>query len=654
MTTGFEDAGVGAVVDALVQMHGEASRERAARGVRQAAAYWRADDGTFDEFQAFCREHFLADPAALDAMFARYRKNLEALAGHEVAMTRALREEMDLDLTAPLPVDVLFATLNPFDHLAEDVFSTKVAFTALLNFPQVELTAARDLSRREWAEARLTQSFAMRIPGDVLQARTQAYTLADDYIARYNIHLDGLVTGEGKRPFAGGPSLISHWGLRDHIKALYAAGKDRVPDQRLIVRVMERIVRQEIPAAVIDNPGVDWDPVTNAVLDRATGKPLAQSDREPDRRFARLLDVFHAEQRVDPWSPRYPNLIGRKFGLEREIPEAEVEALLVSVVDAPVARDVARLIRGRLGRPLEVFDIWYDGFKARSRISEDVLNARVKDRYPTREAFEAGIPEMMQRLDFDPETIKSVAARITVDPSRGAGHAMGAGMRTDNAHLRTRVPRDGLNYKGYNIAMHELGHCIEQVLTLNHVDDTLLQGVPNTAFTEAFAFVFQRRDLEILDLDEGDASKRALEAIDTYWMTYEIAGVALLDMAVWRWMYANPDATPEALRTFVVGKAIELWNRYYAPVLGVKDSPILAIYSHMISNGLYLPDYPIGHIIEFQIEKQFEGRSLGREMERMCVQGRITPDAWMRGAVGSPLSTKPLIDAARAALKVLK
>jgi len=31
---------------------------------------------------------------------------------------------------------------------------------------------------------------------------------------------------------------------------------------------------------------------------------------------------------------------------------------------------------------------------------------------------------------------------------------------------------------------------------------------------------------------------------------------------------------------------------------------LLAIYSHMISDQLYLPDYPIGHLIGFQVEEQ--------------------------------------------------
>lgn len=71
----------------------------------------------------------------------------------------------------------------------------------------------------------------------------------------------------------------------------------------------------------------------------------------------------------------------------------------------------------------------------------------------------------------------------------------------------------------------------------------------------------------------------------------EIMGVGMVDMKVWKWLYANPDATPAQLKEKTIGIAIEVWNKYFTPVLGVKDSPILAIYSHMIDSPLYLANY---------------------------------------------------------------
>jgi hypothetical protein len=96
--------------------------------------------------------------------------------------------------------------------------------------------------------------------------------------------------------------------------------------------------------------------------------------------------------------------------------------------------------------------------------------------------------------------------------------------------------------------------------------------------------------------------------------------------------------------------ALEVWNRYFAPHFGVRDSEVLAIYSHMIVYALYLPDYPLGHIIAFQVAKEVAEGDFGAEVERITRQGRLTPDAWMRGAVGGPISAGALLAAAREAL----
>ena len=47
-------------------------------------------------------------------------------------------------------------------------------------------------------------------------------------------------------------------------------------------------------------------------------------------------------------------------------------------------------------------------------------------------------------------------SRLEDQPRRRV--ALGSGRRGDSPHLRTRVGADGMDYKGYNIAVHELGH----------------------------------------------------------------------------------------------------------------------------------------------------------------------------------------------------
>ncbi len=64
-----------------------------------------------------------------------------------------------------------------------------------------------------------------------------------------------------------------------------------------------------------------------------------------------------------------------------------------------------------------------------------------------------------------------------------------------------------------------------------------------------------------------------------------------------------------------------------------------------------MPAYPIGHIVEFQIEQFIKGKNIATEMVRMLSQGKLVPQIWMKGAVGTELSVKPILAATEEALK---
>jgi hypothetical protein len=423
---------------------------------------------------------------------------------------------------------------------------------------------------------------------------------------------------------------------------------------------MEQIVTQTIPEVVINNPQVDWNPYSNRVSpaaekdsDFSPGNARAvDNEPEPATRYAMLLRAFHAARKADPYSPTAPTHIARRFDEDREIPEERAKAMLEKMLSSPLVARVSKLIQSRLGRPLQPFDLWYDGFRPRSAHSEAELDAIVAKKYQTAEAYRDDIPNLLMKLGFTPERAKYLADRIVVDPSRGAGHAMGAEMRSEKAHLRTRVGKNGMNYKGFNVAVHELGHNVEQTFSLYDVDYYFLNGVPNTAMTEGFAFLFQGRDLELLGLAAPDAESEAMKTLSDFWVTYEICGVALVDIAVWHWMYEHPDATPEQLKQATLEIAKDIWNRYYAPVFGQRDVVLLAVYSHMIESFLYLPDYPIGHMIAHQIEEQMKkAGAIGPEFERMARMGRVTPDLWMEHATGRPVGPEALLQATENALQ---
>jgi len=80
-------------------------------------------------------------------------------------------------------------------------------------------------TRRQWAETRLAQRFAKRIPAEVNLAIAHAAAEADHYVAGYNIWMHHLLDEKGQRLFPPKMRLLSHWNLRDEIKADY-------PDQQ--------------------------------------------------------------------------------------------------------------------------------------------------------------------------------------------------------------------------------------------------------------------------------------------------------------------------------------------------------------------------------------------------------------------------------------
>lgn len=641
------------VIDSLLKKYGEDHKFRIERGVRQVASMWRASDGSDGEFTEFCVENFIADQGQFETLFQRILTNYEILEGNLMRIKKDLMRPLHLDIGPNLPIDYLFGSYEPGAHVQDDFYKNKIAFVILLNFPTYTLEEktrfGTEWNRKEWAYARIGDYYTSRVPADLIQKNAAVATAADVYIDEYNIYMGRLMNDDGRTLFPENLRLISHWGLRDELKSCYAE-ENGLEKQRMIYAVMKRIIDQSIPEVVINSNKYFWNPYSNKVYD-GPNEILAQ--REPDRRYEHLLNNFLSNRDLDPYYPQAPDFIRRQFEVNMEIPQKDVENLFIELLSSPQVKQVAEFISERLGRPLEPFDIWYNGFKAGSRFTQEQLDQITRKKYPNVEAFQRDLTRMLMALGFSKEKSHEIASQIKVEASRGAGHAWGAMIRDDKALLRTRIGANGMDYKGYNIAIHEFGHNVEQTISLHEVDYYSLNRVPNTAFTEALAFIFQKRDLKLLGLGEDHPDKHHMDVLANFWSCYEIMGVSLVDMYVWQWMYQNPSATPSMLRDAVIRIARDVWNTYYAPVFGHKDEPILAIYSHMISNPLYLSNYPLGHLIEFQIEQYIADKNFAEEILRMYRLGSLIPQQWMKEAVGEPLSVKPMLNATTQALNAL-
>jgi hypothetical protein len=632
------------VIDTLALKNPAVDKVLIEKGVKQIAKLWEKQDGSEEVFSRFCADNFVGNPEEKKQLFLRISDYLEAIFGNFNEMSLKLQRNVHEATGALLPVDEIFAAYSPDSHFSDDFYGNKLAFIIALNFPQRTLEEKETMGndRLALAYSRLGDIFTRRIPANLQQAYSQALSDADVYIAKYNIYAGHLFDKRDKKIFPEDMILLSHWNLRDEIKANYNKGEEGLDKQQTIYEVMKRIISQEIPKEVINSGDYDWNPFTNAVSQ--AGKPV-EGKPENIVRYEKFLNNFKAVQAIDPYAGN--TVIDRSFSENMEVSVDDAEALFKSCLSAPEMKSIAQLISQRLGRNLEAFDIWYDGFKPRSSLNEEKLSEQTRKLFPNAEAMKQQLPVILMKLGFTPERAKYLTDKISVDAARGSGHAWGAAMKGQNAHLRTRIPAGGMDYKGYNIAIHEFGHNVEQTLSLYDVDYYMLNGVPNTAFTEALAFVFQKRDLELLGIKNDDPAKETMDIYDKAWQLYEICGVSLLDISIWKWLYANPKATPEELKAAVIRLSKEIWNEYYAPVFGVKDEPILAIYSHTISYPLYLSAYAFGQIIEFQMEQYLNGKDFAKEVDRIYRLGRLTPNQWILQATGKPLSVAPLLEAVK-------
>ena len=632
----------------LQQANPDINAARVERGISQAAALWTAEDGSEEDFRTLVREHFCTTDSERVALFESLSRILENCYQSADMLTVDLLKPTQLtDSGEPTAADYIMSAYSPMAHFADDMFANKLAFITIMNFPHYSLeeknAMGRSWSRLQWAMARMGDVFTTRVPAAVNAQLAQANADAENYIADYNIYMGNLRTEDGRQLWPEDKVLLSHWNLRDELKALYADKQGGQEKQEMIYRVMQRIVNQTIPAKAVNNPDYVWQPYST------------EDAAEPYTRYERILAVAHALFEEDRFCPSAPTGIQRNFEEGVEITAGELDSLFRALIGSEQVGQVASVIRDRLGRDLRPYDIWFDGFKARASLNEDELTAATQRLYPDADAFAADMPRLLARMGFSSGEAGNIARHIVVEPARGSGHAWPCLGRKEEARLRTRIPAAGMDYKGYNIAVHEFGHCVEQVLDMYMIDHYMLSGVPNTAYTEASAFLWQHRDLQLLPdaktaMQTSHAGQLAADEIfDQFWSMYEIMGVSLVDMAMWRWIYDHPDATPEQLCNATLQIAKDVWNEYYEPVLGEHDCILLAVYSHMVNAPMYLPNYPLGHIVQYQLEEHLaqytRQQDFANEYARIYRLGRLTPKEWMIQAVGTPPSIEPVLHA---------
>ena len=652
MTTAQAAPDIASIASELIALHGESHRAAITRGVKQVQARWCAEDGDAEAMRAFCVQHFVADAALRTRLLDRLESAVESVTGHLYEIRRDLRWWTDVRTETCPGVDDLLAKFDPAPDLSDQLYRQKLAFLALLNFPRSDLAEmlregdAWNVNR--WAESRLAQTFGPRIPSALSERARRIGHEASVFVAGFHIPVDALVDASGKRWLPQGRKLLAHWLVREEVKANYGDPANGLARQRALMWVMARHIDGTIPASVMDGTNTkDWNAAQNTLGGAAPGT------LDGPTRYQQWLQQRDLSFEFDRLYPEAPTAIARKFDLDREIPEAEVERLLVGLLEHPVMHDLAAFLRKRLGRALEPQDIYFEDV-AETRPAEE-MNAAVKRMFPDEGAFEKRLPEVLRGLGFSAADGDFLGSRIRVEIARGSGHAMRPGMPEYGAWLRTSRLDSELGWDGFDTAMHELGHNLEQLCSTHFAPRPLLRNVPNTACTEAFAFLYQSLGRRVLGLETPEQAAKSfqLDSIATMLAACQIAGPSLLELHTWRWIYANPTATAEQLRDEVLAIAERLWTRFYEPHFGKDPYRILAAYQHMVGHPLYLADYTIGHVMSHQIRSHLRDKDLAAETKRITSIGSFTPDYWMRKAVGSPLSIEPLAKDCAAALRAI-
>ncbi len=640
---------VSATIREIVRRHGARVRPDAERGVRACARVWPKGDPGFREF---CGEQYVPPGRPRTPLLRRLDEFHHAVSGNLGASLKVARAGLDIADRPDLAAERVLSAYAPASHLDEDYRREKIAALAQLNFGTDDRRPPR--SRAAWAARRVGQIGREAIPPRLLADYSRAESAANAFVSEYNLRVDQFDFGDSRVRFPKNTLLVSHWGLRDHLASLYGE-PTALPTQRALADLLRRVVDGDVPREVLGGTSAHWDLVRGRIRE---GRRTTRAVGHGPLRWECFRKVWEAHRRIDPHR-EFGSVVANKFLVEREMTEDRVVGMLEDIVSSPLAERVGRFLRDALGRELEPFDIYCRKFASTQRRRKRTTSgpATKRTRYADAGSLHRAIVPILRRFGWTKRRAEWIRDRIRVDNGRSAGHAWPPYTDTDTQLLRVRVGPTGVDDLNFEVFMHELGHCVEGVLSSYEMDYRSLWGVPNTAFTEGFAFTFQDRTDFILGRAPRAASDEAM--LLRFWEPFEIAGSALTEIRFYHWLYDHPRASADQMMRAIRRIADAVWEEFYARVLGPSDLGLLAVYSHILTGDFYLADYPLGYIVAHQVRRHLAGRSgagqpeLAEEMERLCSLGRIYPDSWMKAAVGSPVSAAPLLDDTERALSSL-
>ena len=642
---------ISAVQDEVIAKHPTSEKERIIKGVKQLAANWRSSDGSEKDFRSFCVDSFLTD-SIRSANFPRICSDMITINGYLDKIRFRISESDKFTDIKEVFVDRFFRESLP----SFDPYKEKLAHLIQLNFPFYTLEEKRESgsrwSREQWAMVRLGDQYAYRKDPDPKAYNSDEVDNFNNYMERYFFRMDHICMPDGSYPFQKGTCLHSHRGIRDNIKEEYTR-TGGLARQELSQKVVEHIVLGTVPLEFIKDTTTRWNPWTNELsLLEADSLVKISFTNEGTVRYTGLRSVFLNKSKQDHLYEPGSTFVKRNFE-SQNLHIEEVEKIMRDFLSDPIIASAGRIIEKRLGRPLQPFDLWYSGFQEQSAFPADELNSITMKRFPDPMSLQNNLPGILVNMGFPSDEAEYIGTHISVRPVVSGGYTDQPPLRGDTVLMTTMFNPDGLDYKSYRVAIHELGHSVCAVFSTRDVDNFILAGVPTSGIDEGMAELLAYRNIWGLGLNTGDAvEQRNSLALSTLWYLLEMGGQALTDIEVWKWMYSNPGFTASELQEAVISISGEIWNEYFSNVFnGTKDQHILAIYNHFIQGDLYLYNYFLGNTIMFQLYDAFEGKNMSSGLMKACSEGNTLPDLWMERATGKKISASPVIRASYEAVE---
>ncbi|MEG1290377.1 MAG: hypothetical protein RR313_01110 [Anaerovoracaceae bacterium] len=663
----IKDSTIQETISKLEELYGK--NNRIERGVRHTASLWIKEDGTAAEFTKFAIKYYVNDNDSLYNLILDLSRRFQLIDGHSFKINRIFSIPINVDTGEITPLEELFGNYSIAANTNKGYYNSKIAFLISLNYPyytdEEKEKYGESWSSTEWGYALLGDRFKERnldkqkieekeekiengtkkkknneimkiVPGD-----------SQLYANNTTISLSSICSPGGKELFNDNIQLLFHWKMRDEIKMLYDLNDpQKLEKQRAIYKAMSRFIDQTIPKQLIQGIGYKWNPYTNELRKEGI---IVKNESTNNLRYAYIRNLFISKYEHQHDSTKYFNNYFKDYGVSAE----QVENMYVKILSSPQAKQIAQIIRNKLSRDLEPFDVWYTGFNYRSNFETSKLDTKIKALYPTPLSLEKAIPSILQKLGFTPEKSDYYGSKIQVDPARANGHSEGANMPGEKAHIRTNFRKDGLDFGGYQTAMHELGHSVQQTIATYNINIDSQRLLPNSGIVESAAVLFEFRTWKSL-LKSSDCNVDNMLVLDNFWATYEIVGPALWELKMWQWMYHIKEFTVEELKDKSIAIAKDIWNEYYAPIIGTKNHIMQAVYNHTLNASLYLSSYALAHMIHIQIEDYIVDKDFCTEVERIFGQGNMAPNVWMKRAVGTNLSAEPILNYTDKALKKYK